>query len=56
MTMKTWNVVFHLSAEVEAEDEATAYDLALAEMVDGYEDGYIGDPRDMAYTVEGIGA
>lgn len=54
--MKKWNVVFCLTAEVEADDEDTAYDLALAEMVDGYDDGNIGDPRDMAYTVEQVTA
>ena len=53
-TMKKWNVVLTLSAEVEALDADEAYDLALAELVEGYDDGNIGDPRDMAYTVEQV--
>lgn len=52
--MTTWNVVLSISAEVEAPDEETAYEIALAQMVEDYSNGHIGDPRDMAHIVEEV--
>jgi len=54
--METYNVVFSYSIEVEAQDEEQAHDLAVAELQDNMNDGYLDNASDMAYTVEKVEA
>lgn len=54
--MKTYNVVFSYSIEVEAQDKEQAYDLAVAKLQDNMNDGYLESASDMAYTVEKVEA
>lgn len=51
-----YSVVFSYSIEVRAQDEGQAYDLAVAELQNYIDDGYLESASDMAYTVENVEA
>ena len=50
--MKTFKVVFSYTIEVEAKNPETAYKLAVSELQDSADMGYLNDVSDMAYQVE----